>query len=286
MAINSANELHELVETLGQQFRDAHHPAAQSLWSQADNHIEHALLSAGHWVARELQQLHGDWQVHKYAIQDAETWFAHHGSMLATVARRPVSLATTALAGPLGQILTGIGAASGTVGSVLGTPLIGHNILEVLRVSGNKNLKSYAKSAGKSGESIDEFFSAHRLSHYGAIVDGGGKVLAGAGVVFGGIHIANDLGTYQKQLATGDVYGAGMTGADIVASGLKAYPNPISYVAGVGVSIIADDVDAATKVDWNLKYMPPWSWQSMHDVYLPGAGDGLRESAKKIWEAF
>ena len=41
MPINSAEELHELVAVLGQQFRSQHHPAAQALWSQTDHQIEH-----------------------------------------------------------------------------------------------------------------------------------------------------------------------------------------------------------------------------------------------------
>lgn len=99
MAVNSAEELAELVATLGTQFGNLHEPSAGTLWAQADAHIHHAVQESSSWAVREMEMLLSEWETHKRAIQDAQHWFAHHAPNLARVSGDARKLATEAFAG-------------------------------------------------------------------------------------------------------------------------------------------------------------------------------------------
>jgi uncharacterized protein YukE len=71
-------------------------------------------------------------------------------------------------------------------------------------------------------------------------------------------------------------------GADVVATRLKASTNPVSYLAGVNVSIWSDVVETGVKAfesgDMTLRGLPsPFSRESFTNVYAPAAKDVASE---------
>ena len=287
MAVNSAEELHELIANLGRQFRDAHHPAAHQLWSHADQHIEHVVQNGGAWITREISALHAEWQHHKVGIQSAEMWFEHHAGELTTLSAAPISLSLRVFTGPLGRIAAGTSAVlGGTWGTILGTPGIPLSILGVFRASKNNRLISFADNMAASGKHIDKFFAKRGVTELDKFSKGGGKAVMGLGLVIGGFKVAGDLSTYKTQVASGDVGGAAMSVTDIVATGLKSYPNPVTYASGVAISIVSDDIKAAVDAMNNRVLVPDVTAASMHDVYIPGAIEGFKTGLKEVWEAF
>ena len=82
MPINSAQELHDLVNTLGNQFSQVHQIAAHQLHITANSHIQHVLDEGGNFITNEIHKIHNEWSVHQSNIQAAEDWFVANGPHL------------------------------------------------------------------------------------------------------------------------------------------------------------------------------------------------------------
>ena len=94
MAVNSANELHELIQNLSGQFLNVHQHAVNTLHTQADQHIQHVMNEGGTWITAEIRNLVDEWQTHLSALRAAEDWFAHHGPNLSRIAQDAERLST------------------------------------------------------------------------------------------------------------------------------------------------------------------------------------------------
>jgi hypothetical protein len=93
MAVNSAQELHDLITTLSNQFQNIHHPATGNLWNQANQHIHHVEAEAGTWITNEIQTIINEWQAHLNALKQLEDWFGHHAPNLNRIAADAARLA-------------------------------------------------------------------------------------------------------------------------------------------------------------------------------------------------
>ena len=233
MPVNSAQELHDLVSRLGGQFTQTHHPAAQTLWSQADHHIEHVVQQAGTWIAREIESLHSDWQSHKRAIQDAESWFAHHGKLLAAIAQRPMTLASevlkgapSAMTGPLStlkQDSVDVAALFGVAGiAQMGAGLLSGGTIE--------DLRKWSKTEGlaKQGNNL--------IKYFGHDFKLAAKAPGALDIVLGGGEVAYDVWT--KGWGDGDtVKTIVVNGGGLVAS---AVAGPAGGAAWTGATMLGE----------------------------------------------
>lgn len=96
MPVNSAQELHDLINTLSHQFQNIHHPATNTLWTQAQQHIQHVEQEGGTWITHEIQTIIQEWQTHLNALKQAEEWFQHHAPNLGRVAADALRLSQEA----------------------------------------------------------------------------------------------------------------------------------------------------------------------------------------------
>lgn len=94
MPVNSAQELHDLIHTLSQQFQHTHQSTCRDLHTTANNHIQHVLDEGGQWITAEIRTLNDEWQTHLQALRDAESWFAQHSGHLGKIAEDAGRLAT------------------------------------------------------------------------------------------------------------------------------------------------------------------------------------------------
>ena len=291
MPVNSARELHDLINTLGMQFSASHQTTANSVWLLADQHIEHVVNEGGSWLARELHGLQADWQQHKINLQQAQHWFEHHGALLVKMAQEPVGLAAKVLAGPAdiaGELGVGVLDKIGVVNHIFGTFDLPNKLMEVLHAPVWESWNELGKTLGGGGQDFVKFVERAGVTDFGKYVGGAGEVLGGAGIVFGGISMMQGVVDFQKDLDTRDVAKAGQDGASVVADAFLSVPkNPVTLLAGIAIKLGVEDAKLAGDIDWHPTYMPPVnSVDSWTHVYIPGAVDGLKSVPKKLWEAF
>lgn len=111
------------------------------------------------------------------------------------------------------------------------------------------------------------------------------KVLGVVGTGIGLIHLGQDVYQGSQDLDNGNYAGAANEVALGVSDGLKAYPSPVTYLAGVDVKLL----DEVANLDW--KDTPsPISGDNFQQYYLPefesmGTGAYWKQAAKTLWGA-
>lgn len=99
------------------------------------------------------------------------------------------------------------------------------------------------------------------------------------------IHLGEDVHTGADDLDDGNYAGAANELALGVSDGLKAYPSPVTYLAGVDVKLL----DEVANLDW--KDTPnPLSGSNFRQYYLPevesmGTGAYWKQAARTLWGA-
>lgn len=109
------------------------------------------------------------------------------------------------------------------------------------------------------------------------------KVVGLAGTAIGVYHVVQDSYLVNQDLSEGNYAGAANEFADAVSDGLKAYPSPVTYLAGVDVKLL----DQVANLDW--KDTPnPFSGSNFKEDYLPvfqsmGTGAFWVQAGKTLW---
>jgi uncharacterized protein YukE len=114
-------------------------------------------------------------------------------------------------------------------------------------------------------------------------VDDGLKALGLVGSAIGAYHVIEDSYHAEQDFSDGNYVGAANEFADGVSDGLKAYPSPVTYLAGVDVKLL----DQVANLDW--KDTPnPFSGSNFSQYYWPevqsmGTGAFWEQAGKTLW---
>jgi hypothetical protein len=108
-------------------------------------------------------------------------------------------------------------------------------------------------------------------------------VLSGLGKAGGALSVGVAGIDLVESVGHGDLAGAGDSGIDMAASGLKATGNPVAYGIGVNLMIWKDVGKAATDVDWS--HMGDITHASAGD-WRDAFGESLMQIPGKAWKWF
>lgn len=140
---------------------------------------------------------------------------------------------------------------------------------KVIQLDGNSDVLKYKKFdflqklyANKELSAANSFF---QKTHIADVASVAGKVETAVDVGKGTFAVAHDVSTHEYGRAFND-------SIDTLATGLKG-GNPVTYLAGVDLSLVKKDVELAQQVHWSEGLPNPFGGDNLKTVYLAEAKD-------------
>jgi hypothetical protein len=107
-----------------------------------------------------------------------------------------------------------------------------------------------------------------------------------AGAVMSGVTLGLDEEKTYQDASAGN-YGAVVSDTvDTTADALKAYPDPVTWLAGGDLALLKKDYELAGQVDWKEGLPNPFSGSNFRDDYLPTFRSLPRQTLGIVAEAF